>query len=98
MKIEILCGHCRKPVTVEKVGFRDECPHCEEPLHICLHCRFYAPDKYNHCNEPRAERVLDASKGNRCDWFEPRPAGGGSAGSSAGRDKAEQMLRDLFKK
>lgn len=96
MLTPLTCGRCGKVAQVDKVGFRDECPHCREPLHICRNCRFYDPAKYNHCHEPRAERVVDAEKENRCDWFEPR--GGGASAGPVGREKAEQMLKDLFKK
>ena len=65
----MFCYHCQKPVEEGKVGFRDECLHCQADLHICLNCRFYDPSSYNECKESSAERVKDKDRNNLCEYF-----------------------------
>lgn len=52
-----------------RVGRRDTCPRCGVDLHSCRQCRFYDSRAYNECREPQAERVLDKSRSNFCDYF-----------------------------
>lgn len=62
---------------------------------MCLNCAHYDASAYNHCREPGAERVLDAARANRCDWFRPGGAGADGAGGSD-RDAALAELERLF--
>ena len=82
----------------ERVGVRDECPHCQGDLHACVNCAHRDPAAYNGCREPSAERVLDPERANRCDYFRPSevPAGAGTGGGE--RDAAMAALDALFKK
>ncbi len=91
------CAFCGKPLELDRVGFRDECPHCEEALHACVQCGHYAPGKHNDCNETQADFIKDRDRNNLCDWFRFGP--GGQIGQS-GLDKsaADQMLKELFNK
>ena len=69
----IFCYQCKKKVEVSyKIGFREECLHCQADLHICRNCRFYDPSAYRECKEPCAERVSDKEKNNYCEYFEPQ--------------------------
>ncbi len=56
----------------DRVGFRDECPQCDRPLHVCLNCGFYDPAYNNQCRETQAERVVDKDRFNFCEYFRPR--------------------------
>ena len=81
---------------MDRVGRRDECPHCHADVHVCLNCQFYDPTTYNECREPSAERVLEKDKSNYCDYF--------SVASSRVQapqnpiDDARRKLESLFKK
>lgn len=89
----IFCGHALE--IVDRVGMRDECPHCHRDLHACLQCQFYDEFAHHECREPQAEYVSDKEKANFCDYFVF-----GSAKSVRGDKTAEAKakLEDLFKK
>ena len=64
------CHFCKKPVEIErKVGFREECPHCRQELHLCLNCRDYDLNAYHQCRESQADFVSQKDKGNLCEYF-----------------------------
>ena len=64
------CYHCgRNIVPLERVGRRDACLHCGADLHCCLNCRFHEPSSENQCRESQAERQVDKTVGNFCDYF-----------------------------
>lgn len=89
------CAACGGAVTVDRVTFRQTCPHCNAPLHACIQCAHYAPGKPNDCNEPNSEPIRDKDAANRCDWY--RFGGGGKAKTLSKAD-AEALLKQLFKK
>lgn len=92
------CHYCRGEFEVsDRVGRRDECPHCKSDLRVCLNCAHYDPRAPDQCREERAEWVEDKDKANFCDYFAPRPAEGGRSG---GTDKAaaRERLERLFRK
>lgn len=91
------CHACGKSVTIEPpVGRREACPFCGADLHCCLNCGFYAPEAYNACREPQAERVLVKDRSNACDFFlfggAPQPGQGSATGQSA-IDKLDALFR-----
>ena len=95
----MLCHACQAEVPLaagESLGFRDTCDGCAADLHVCLNCAHHDPAAYNACREPNAERVLDADRANRCDYFRPREGTRGSAADSE-RDRALSDLEGLFK-
>ena len=64
------CRGCDRDLgTMMRVGRRDTCPGCGIDLHVCQQCRFYDVRVYNECHEPQAERVLDKTRSNFCDYF-----------------------------
>ena len=79
-----------------KVSFREECPHCQFDLHICLNCQFYDESVYNECKESSAERVRDKERNNYCEYFDPSNENKNSGLS----DREEQLKKAaaLFKK
>ncbi len=82
-----------------RVGFRDACDRCGADLHVCRNCRHHDPSAYNECREPRAERVGDRERANRCDEFAPAEgAAAHSSDGSDGRADARSALDALFKK
>jgi len=89
------CG--RKIEVLERVGFRDSCPECDRPLHVCRNCEFYDPASNNQCRETMADRVVDKERQNFCDYFAPASRGASATGTSA-KAAAAQKLEKLFKK
>jgi transposase len=91
------CAACEADLGgVERVGRRDTCPRCGADLHACRNCRFYAPRVAGECREPQAERVLDKTRGNFCDYFAPaaaRPSGAPAPGSADARDALDRLFR-----
>ena len=93
------CAACNAEVPLasgERIGLRDTCDRCNADLHTCTNCAHYEPGAYNNCREPNAERVRDAERANRCDWFAPGAAEGGAAEEQ--RQGALSDLDTLFKK
>ena len=90
------CGTDVEIASGERIGFRDTCPKCAADLHACIQCRHHDPAAYNSCREPAAERVSDAERANRCEWFAPRT--GSADGDNREETEALSRLDDLFKK
>lgn len=80
---------------MERIGRRDACLHCGADLHCCLNCRFYEPHAHNQCREPQAERQVDKTVGNFCEYFS---AGEGRPAQAPKADTARARLEALFKK
>lgn len=69
---QVICFKCSKATPiVSTVGFRDECLHCGEDLHVCKNCEFYDETAYNECREPSADRVKEKERANFCEYFQP---------------------------
>jgi hypothetical protein len=65
-----ICQSCKKEIPADWfVGRQGQCPFCGTDLHSCLNCIFYERGAYNDCREGQAERVLDKSRSNFCDYF-----------------------------
>ena len=93
----MLCYQCKTENKIlDRVGRRDTCAKCDADLHVCKNCNFYDVSAYNECKEPSAERVLDKTKSNFCDYFTPETASGGAVEDPAAAAKAK--LAALFKK
>jgi hypothetical protein len=91
-----ICHQCKKEILLENfIGRQEQCPSCGADLHCCLNCTFYDRGAYNNCREPQAERVLDKTKYNFCDFFTF------TLSSKKGEEKAlgiKDELEKLFKK
>ncbi len=94
---ERLCHRCSQNIgRVERVGRRDTCLHCGSDLHCCLNCMFYDPAYHNQCREPQAERQVDKTVGNFCEYFSFRI--GRRSADTAQKDTARARLAALFGK
>ena len=91
------CGRTETLAAGERLAFGAECEGCGADLHSCRHCAHHDPAAYNGCRESSAERVLDAERANRCEYFRARASEGGAAGDGE-REAALSALEDLFKK
>lgn len=78
------------------VGRRETCPFCGTDLHSCLNCAFHEAAACNECREPQAERVVDKSRSNFCDFFAFREAAADGPRRSPG-DSARAKIESLFK-
>lgn len=68
--MKIKCSECKSEIEIhDKIGFRQDCPNCGHDLHSCIQCQHYDPKVYNECKETMADRVLEKSKANYCEFF-----------------------------
>jgi hypothetical protein len=94
--MEIFCFSCKKPNSFQgKVGFRDECLHCRNDLHVCKNCEFYDPKAYNECRETSADVVREKERANYCDFFSPKQ---GALSVDDQKAKLKAAADALFKK
>lgn len=92
------CAACQTDLgRPERVGRRDACPRCGGDLRTCRQCRHYEPRIRDGCREPQAERVLDPTRGNFCDYFDAAEAPAPVASSGSATD-ARAALDRLFKR
>ena len=93
------CWRCGAAIEAgERVGFRDCCPKCDRPLHVCRNCGFHDAGYHNQCRETMAELVADKERGNFCEYFKPAAARARRANSPpAAGDSVREKLEDLFK-
>ena len=78
----------------DKIYRDEECEHCGAFIRTCKMCRFYAPEVYNECKEPSAQKVPEKEKPNYCDYFF-------ITGTNVVEDDKDQILKAadaLFKK
>lgn len=98
MNTEIVgkCWNCGADLSQSDYGREANCLACGKPTHVCRNCRHYATGRPNDCLEPLAERVLDKTRANFCEHFEPSltPA---AAGASPGPEDLAKAAQDLFK-
>ncbi len=90
------CWSCGRELLAADLGREQCCSGCGKSTRVCRNCRHYAPGRPNDCLEPMAEPVLDKTKANFCEFFEPTPQPGGSsqqASEQAVRDAAEALFR-----
>jgi hypothetical protein len=90
------CWHCGAELQSVDYGRESNCRSCDKPTRVCHNCRWYAPDRANQCEEPMAERVLDKTRANFCDFFEPTATPHGTSDNGS-NDALRQAAEDLFK-
>lgn len=74
---------------------QDECPACENYIHVCRMCVHFDRQVPKQCREDDAEEVFEKERPNFCDWFQPVAGAFYSQGAKkAGQAKAE--LAALF--
>jgi len=91
-----MCHHCQKEIPTDQfIGRQEQCCFCKADLHCCLNCVFYERGVYNDCREGQAERVLDKSRFNFCDYFRFKVTEGKANPLPA---NPKDKLQALFKK
>jgi hypothetical protein len=90
-----ICYQCKKETGLENfIGRQEQCPSCGADLHCCLNCMFYDAGAYNNCREPQAERVLDKTRYNFCDFFSFKQiTGKGEEKVTSAKDKLESLFK-----
>lgn len=89
------CWHCGRPLSKADYGRETLCLGCEKPTRVCRNCNDYAPGRPNDCLEPMAERVMDKTAANHCEFFKPHPNPQRHQG--AGADQLMAAAASLFK-
>lgn len=95
------CAFCGASVLLPEraqPGRGDTCDRCQGNIHSCRQCRFYNDGIAHECSEPRAERVIDKTAANFCQWYEFRGGTGGEDPALAAARAAKAVLEGLFKK
>jgi len=87
------CWHCGADLGKHDYGRETNCTDCGKPARVCRNCRWYDPSRTNECQEPVAERVMDKTRANYCEYFEAAIRTG-SDGTEP--DKMRQAADDLF--
>jgi hypothetical protein len=91
-----ICHKCKKEIAPDFfIGRQAQCPSCGADLHCCLNCSFYDVGSYNDCREPQAERVLDKTRSNFCDFFKFKQTTNSHGDANSG---TKDKLEGLFKK
>ena len=90
------CWSCRQQTEMDdKVGRKEECPHCRCDMHACKNCQYYDPGAHNQCKETISEYVPDKERSNFCGMFTPFQ---GEREAPADISTAKARLDALFKK
>ena len=98
MPHSICCYRCGASLASLSLPFsrQDECPECQNYLHVCKMCVHFDPIVPRQCREDGAEEVKEKDRLNFCDWYSPSDA----AFDQSSKDEADAALtaaEDLFK-
>lgn len=97
MPSELRCYRCGASLAALSLPLlrQDECPTCENYLHVCRMCVYFDPQVPKQCREDDAEEVLEKERANFCDWF--KPAADAFDGRRAQQEaRAKSALAALF--
>lgn len=98
MSHNIACYRCGASLASLSLPFsrQDECPECENYLHVCKMCVNFDPRVPRQCREDGAEEVRDKDRLNFCDWYKPSDQAF-DAVRKREEDEARSAAEDLFK-
>jgi hypothetical protein len=88
------CGACLGEISLP-FSRLEECPSCENYLHVCRMCVFFDPAVPKQCREDDAEEVQEKERANFCEWFKP-DADAYDPSYSSSESKARDELAALF--
>lgn len=91
------CWNCGHGLTKLDYGRESTCLACDKPTHCCRNCRQYAPGRPNECLEPLVDRVVEKTRSNFCEFFEPSAHTTGSSASASHPDQLRGAAEELFK-
>lgn len=96
----LVCQLCGAPVARDEPIPRDAvCASCSTDLRCCRNCRHWDPRVNNECRETEAERVVDKTRRNFCEffYFSREPFTGTAPAKDRAAD-ARAKLEALFRK
>ena len=98
MSHSICCYRCGASLAALSLPFsrQDECPECQNYLHVCKMCVHFDPTVPRKCREDGAEEVKEKDRLNFCDWYSPSD----TAFNQSSKDEADAAMaaaEDLFK-
>ena len=98
MSHSIACYRCGASLASLSLPFsrQDECPECQNYLHVCKMCSYFDARVPRQCREDGAEEVRDKDRLNFCDWFKPSEEAF-DAQRKDEEDAARSAAEDLFK-
>lgn len=79
----------------DKIGRKEECPHCSADMHSCKNCTYYDPGAHNQCTETISEYVPDKERANFCGMYRPH---GGNRAPAEDANAAKARLEALFRR
>ena len=94
------CYFCQSILSDDIKVYREtECPNCQQPLKICLNCKFYTKGVQWDCRESIQEPVMDKITSNFCDYFELKTIEKHQTGVSNKNNQQNNQKKfdDLFK-
>ena len=93
MSDELYCYRCGESLAAltPPISRQDECPACENYLHVCRMCVYFDPNVPKQCREDDAEEVVDKEKVNFCECYKPTM----DAFDPARRSKEEAAKNEL---
>ena len=90
------CWSCRNETEMEdKIGRKEECPHCSADMHSCKNCQYFDPGAHNQCSETISEYVPDKERANFCGMY---TAFKGERAPTDDLGAARSRLEALFKR
>jgi len=89
------CGASLESLSLP-ISRQDECPECQNYLHVCKMCQFFDASVPRQCREDGAEEVREKDRLNFCDWFKPSDSAFDASRKGA-EDAAISAAEDLFK-
>jgi hypothetical protein len=94
---ELICWRCGASLAELSLPLSrmDECPACDNHLHVCRMCVFYDPHVPKACREDDAEDVKEKERANFCDYFKPR-GGAWDQAITASEQQSKTKLETLF--
>lgn len=98
MTHNLRCYRCGAALAALSLPFsrQDECPECQNYLHVCRMCVHYDATVPRQCREDGAEEVREKDRLNFCDWYKPSESAFDEVQKSAA-DDALTAAEDLFK-
>ena len=63
------CWKCGRALLEGEYGRQEVCPGCRTDTKVCRNCIHYERVRDNECREPAAERVVEKTRSNFCEYF-----------------------------
>jgi hypothetical protein len=97
MTHNVACYRCGTSLAALSLPLsrQDECPGCQNYLHVCRMCVHFDPTVPRQCREDDADDVKEKARLNFCDYFVASEHAFDSGGKAA-EDAARGALDSLF--